>query len=129
MTSETESKLQHRNASIVVPMMNSMASGLLSSLSSVFGKLGMTGHDSLILNVLFIGLNVFVTVFAIVFQTRALQGLSTLTASITSMASNFIFTSVFGLIIFGEILSYQWYLGYCFIMAGFILIMRSESVQ
>ncbi|KAG2381817.1 hypothetical protein C9374_006201 [Naegleria lovaniensis] len=104
---------------------NSVVAGFFACLSSVCGKM-MSDSSSWMVFVMYFVLNIALTAFAIVFQTRALRHLSTLSATATNLASNFIFTSVFGMLVFGEILTLRWYIGYAVIMFGLTMIMRGD---
>lgn len=46
-------------------------------------------------------------------------------AMITNSASNFIFSALFGMVVFGEILSLRWWMGASFIILGLFLINKN----
>ncbi|XP_052815266.1 transmembrane protein 42-like [Mya arenaria] len=62
------------------------------------------------------------------FYTKSLQYCSsTIEATITNTGANFLVTAFLGLTLFGEQLSYFWWLGSCLILAGLILIHKGNS--
>lgn len=61
------------------------------------------------------------------YYVESLQKLSALTASVVNTGSNFIFTSIFGILIFGETLSIRYYTGLFVLLFGLSLIIYGEK--
>jgi len=95
MSQKQQQERQHtnhtNNAEIMQGLQNAICAGIFASLSSVCGKL-MSNYDTLPVKIGCIGGIVACTVLMIGFMTRSMKYLSTLTATVTNTASNFIIT-------------------------------------
>ncbi|KAK3086214.1 hypothetical protein FSP39_015316 [Pinctada imbricata] len=62
--------------------------------------------------------------------TKSMQySISTVEATVTNTASNFLVTAILGCLIFGEVLSPRWFMGSVFIVCGLLLIHRSGDKE
>ncbi|XP_071173053.1 transmembrane protein 42-like isoform X1 [Mytilus edulis] len=118
--------------------------GVMASLGSTFAKLAMSGDIVLSYCLLLAGnhkcqqISVYIQVlfFLMIFVcngvmwtffTKSLQYCSSsVEATVTNTASNFLFTAFVGLLLFDETLSLRWWFGSLLILLGLMLINRGN---
>lgn len=118
--------------------------GVMASLGSTCAKLAMSGdviksHCQLLAGTticqqvcLYIQVMFFLLIFVCnaimwTFFTKSLQYCSSsVQATVTNTASNFLFTALVGLVLFNESLSLRWWFGSLLILLGLILINRGN---
>ncbi|KAL3860749.1 hypothetical protein ACJMK2_010824 [Sinanodonta woodiana] len=134
-----------------------LIAGSMAALGSTSAKLAMTGHilEGICTNVLshlmvaeedqsmsnsichsvsfglrvacFLGIFIF-NALMWTFYTKSLQFCrSTVEATVTNTAANFLLTAVIGFMLFGEHLSVKWWLGSCLILTGLWLIHKGSQ--
>ncbi|KAL4234786.1 hypothetical protein ACF0H5_006428 [Mactra antiquata] len=121
--------------------------GTMAALASISAKLAVTAdivHDlclqfsqeinifcdsiSLLVRCLCVGGIFLFNALMWTFYTKSLQFCpSTVEATITNTGANFIVSAIFGLTIFGEKLSFQWWIGSCLILVGLMLINQGSQ--
>ncbi|KAK3579187.1 hypothetical protein CHS0354_022724 [Potamilus streckersoni] len=134
-----------------------LVAGSMAALGSTSAKLAMTGYvlegictnvlghlmvteedqniSNLICQSMSLGLRMtcFVGIFLFnalmwTFYTKSLQFCrSTVEATVTNTAANFLLTAVIGFMLFGEHLSIKWWLGSCLILTGLWLIHKGNQ--
>lgn len=130
----------------------SLLSGLLAALASLCGKFSMAGGETAYLceivsshwlskisshyfcenvitgiRVIFFALMIACNAVMWTIFTKALRlCTTTLEATVINTASNFFFTAIFGQTLFGEQLTFLWWLGTLFILLGLLLMHRGS---
>ncbi|GLV46587.1 hypothetical protein CBL_13344 [Carabus blaptoides fortunei] len=95
----------------------------------MFGKLaGLSTFESLwIARILCFCLMLACNAAVWTFYVKALHSSdSTLSATVASTASNYIFSALFGFVLFNEATSLLWWTGMSFVLFGLILMVRDE---
>ena len=87
----SQAKTNEGSSEIWQGLQNAICAGIFASLSSVCGKL-MSTYDTLPVKITCIAGIVACTILMIGFMTRSMKYLTTLTATVTNTASNFIIT-------------------------------------
>ena len=116
-----------------------LASGFGAALASVFGKLAFDetlirlhfedqpeSVHLAIRGLCFVGIFLSNVVMMGLFA-RCLQRSTSLAATVSNCATNFCFTGVLGVLLFGEHLSATWLLGICSLLAGLFLISTDQT--
>ncbi|KAL3275789.1 hypothetical protein HHI36_020533 [Cryptolaemus montrouzieri] len=103
--------------------------GICAAAASVFGKLSglPTLDNSFILRLLCFTLMIFLNGCVWTLFVKALhQSESSLLATVVSNASNFLFSTLMGYIVFRETTSMLWWIGLSFILFGLFLVMPRQ---
>jgi drug/metabolite transporter (DMT)-like permease len=110
-----------------------VSSGLIAASTSVVGKFATDGSSplrDLIANdavfyaarVAFFGLYLLLNGVMWAQFSKAMALSTTLKASLVNTSANFVFTALLGVVFFGDKLPFAWWIGSCFLLAGFILV-------
>ncbi|KAF4689502.1 hypothetical protein FOZ63_030226 [Perkinsus olseni] len=125
-----------------MPADPNLVSSLCAAAASVFAKVGFdsTG-DSLpsevsmsvhplagyLLRAIFIALSLAANAAMMSYYIEALQKRTALQATVMNFGGNFLFSSIFGVIFFGERMSLTWLLGATSILTGVVLVAAGGS--
>lgn len=104
--------------------------GLCAASASVFGKLSGSSFivDWFIIRVILFSLMILSNIGVCTFFVKALhQCSSSLRATVISSSSNYILSALCGYLIFGEITTWIWWLGFLCILGGLFLIIEESN--
>jgi drug/metabolite transporter (DMT)-like permease len=106
--------------------------GFCASAASLFGKLSglPTFEGYFIVRILFFALMVACNAGVWTLFVKALQNVeSSLTATVTSAASNYCLSAVTGFFVFGEITTLIWWSGMSLIICGLLLVVKDQPEE
>lgn len=104
-------------------------SGSCAAAASLFGKLsGLPSiEDHPLLRILFFILMLICNANVWTLYVKALQSASSsLVATVTSTATNYILSAIIGILIFKEVTSLLWWTGIGFIISGLLLVLKDQ---
>ncbi|XP_017776694.1 PREDICTED: transmembrane protein 42 [Nicrophorus vespilloides] len=107
-----------------------IVSGICASAASMFGKLSglPTFQDVIAVRILFFSLMLACNAAVWTFYVKALQASnSSLSATVTSAATNYLLSAISGFLIFGEVTSLIWWAGAGLVLLGLILIVTESE--
>eukprot|EP00298_Acanthocystis_sp_HF-20_P019920 c24417_g1_i1.p1 GENE.c24417_g1_i1~~c24417_g1_i1.p1 ORF type:complete len:144 (+),score=61.57 c24417_g1_i1:37-468(+) len=119
-----------------------VAASTLATLASVFGKYATSPqlesyvssfeaygflNSLLVVRAIFFGLLISANAAMCVFTARAFQQGSSTVVTVVNSSLIFIFTTIAGVIIFGETINLMWSLGALMVLSGVCLIVYAES--
>ncbi|KAI1297914.1 hypothetical protein HDE_04430 [Halotydeus destructor] len=127
---------------------HSVLSGIMAATASLFGKLAMDsdalghlvpylvkgdqklGHWYTVIRALLLVLMVLTnTVMWTMFTKALVKSRTSLEATVVNTAANFIFTAIFGTLLFDETIGFLWFLGSIMILIGLILVKMGADRQ